>query len=61
MKSKCPVFKATGRRGKNECSVCPFSANCPEDRFNDAIVEVMEIIGDYLNAKRKDGTDRVAR
>ncbi len=50
----CPLFKATGKKAtKTECASCPLS-ECPEDIFNDAIVKVMQIIGDYLHGELKE-------
>ncbi len=54
MKSKCPIFKATGKRTtKTECQVCPFNAKCPEDKLNDVIAEILRDIGEYLYEKRQ--------
>ena len=45
--SDCPIFKALGKQGKKDCSVCPFSARCPEDILDDAVAEVIKVIGEY--------------
>jgi len=62
-KVHCPIFKATGKRKRqkdNECQICPFNANCPEDKLNDVITEIIKDIGAYTREQiRKVNPHRV--
>jgi hypothetical protein len=47
----CEILKSLGITPKeptDECKVCPFYKNCPEDILNDAISDVMKMVSEYI-------------
>ncbi len=58
----CPIFRAVGKtkpHRENECEVCPFTANCPEDRFNSAVADIMGDIGGYIEKRLQDSAGKM--
>lgn len=51
---KCPVYQAAGERivHKGEgCNDCYFRDNCPFDKIDKAVIEVLKDMGDYVHGK----------
>ena len=54
----CPIFESIEGQKQpvaNECEVCPFSADCPEDLLNDAVSKILKQIGEYIVEKVSPG------